>query len=78
METVSPKKVGIGAHNDNNTVFEGTDSKHDQWKTATDQQLSVLDLLGDDELNGNEEVHPMHEDHVAFSVEGTSHLVAHL
>jgi len=33
-------------------------------------ELSVLDLLGDDELNGNEEVHPMHEDHVAFSVEG--------
>ncbi|KAM4083610.1 hypothetical protein ACB094_08G071000 [Castanea mollissima] len=70
VETESPKKVGIGAHNDNNTVFKGTESKHDQWKTATDQQLSVLDLLGDDELNGNEEVHPMHEDHVAFSVEG--------
>jgi hypothetical protein len=33
-------------------------------------ELSVLDLLRDEEPNGNEEVRPMHEDHVAFSVEG--------
>jgi len=33
-------------------------------------ESSVLDLLGDDETNGNMERSPMQEAHVAFSVEG--------
>lgn len=53
-----------------NNAFNGKGDKPDNWKTATEHQLSVFDLLGDDGPYGNLEGSPVYEAHVAFSVEG--------
>ncbi|KAJ7959939.1 hypothetical protein O6P43_020452 [Quillaja saponaria] len=66
----SSKKVLFGAPDNQNTAFNEIHSKPNYWKTVTEQQLSVLDLLCDDGPNGTEHGCPTREDHVAFSVEG--------
>ncbi|KAG6680841.1 hypothetical protein I3842_13G062700 [Carya illinoinensis] len=68
-EVVSPKNL-LSVHDDNHIVLNGAGSKVDLWKTAPEHQLSVLDLVGDEEPNGNKESGPMYEAHAAFSVEG--------
>nr|KYP76077.1 hypothetical protein KK1_020299 [Cajanus cajan] len=52
-----------------NTAFSGPQN---HWKTVTDEysELSVLDLLCDDESNATTEKFPTCEDHVSFSLEG--------
>ncbi|XP_061366777.1 uncharacterized protein LOC133309934 [Gastrolobium bilobum] len=65
----SPKKVLVSAPDHQNTAFNGAPSR---WKTVTDQysELSVIDLLCDDELNATVEKCPTCEAHVSFSLEG--------
>ncbi|KAL5710062.1 hypothetical protein ACHQM5_020671 [Ranunculus cassubicifolius] len=46
------------------------DEKFDNQKTETECHISVLDLLGDDGINENSQGSPVHEAHVAFSIEG--------
>ncbi|PON36400.1 hypothetical protein TorRG33x02_349400 [Trema orientale] len=70
VETACPKKISPSAPDSHNSALSVINSKSDQQKTTNEQQLSVLDLLGDDGLNGNMEGTPVHEAHVAFSVEG--------
>ncbi|XP_062081609.1 uncharacterized protein LOC133788231 isoform X2 [Humulus lupulus] len=70
METASHKKFSPSAPDSHNNALNGIDSKRDQRPTTTEHQLFVLDLLGDDGLNGNVEENPGHEAHVAFSIEG--------
>ncbi|PON37690.1 hypothetical protein PanWU01x14_318480 [Parasponia andersonii] len=70
VETACLKKISPSAPDSHNSVLSGINSKPEQQKTTNEQQLSVLDLLGDDGLNGNMEGTPVHEAHVAFSVEG--------
>ncbi|TKY47265.1 hypothetical protein E2542_SST29325 [Spatholobus suberectus] len=62
----SPKK---SAPDLQNTAFNGP-PKH--WKTVTDQysELSVIDLLCDDEPSAAAEKCPTCEDHVSFLLEG--------
>lgn len=59
-----------------NNAFNGKGDKPDNWKTATEHQLSVFDLLGDDGPYGNLEGSPVYEAHVAFSVEESLHMIA--
>ncbi|KAH9716814.1 hypothetical protein KPL71_021590 [Citrus sinensis] len=61
-ETISPK-------NQNNACNESSCNSHLR-KTTNIQQISVFDLLADDGPSGNLEASPVHEAHVAFSVEG--------
>ncbi|XP_019419350.1 PREDICTED: uncharacterized protein LOC109329909 isoform X2 [Lupinus angustifolius] len=65
----SPKKVFVSAPGNQNTAFSGPPS---HGKKVTDQylQLSVFDLLYDDEPNATVEKRPTCEDHVSFSLEG--------
>ncbi|KAK7305550.1 hypothetical protein VNO77_43456 [Canavalia gladiata] len=62
----SPKK---SAPDHQTTAFNGPPN---HWKTVTDQysELSVMDLLCDDEPNATVEKCPTCEDHVSFSLEG--------
>ncbi|XP_028056638.1 uncharacterized protein LOC114260669 isoform X14 [Camellia sinensis] len=48
----------------------GNGDKRDQLKMASEHQLSVFDLLGDDGPSDNLEVSLVNEAHVAFAVEG--------
>ncbi|WJZ89250.1 hypothetical protein VitviT2T_008478 [Vitis vinifera] len=64
---IVPPKSDADRHNN---AFNGKGDKPDNWKTATEHQLSVFDLLGDDGPYGNLEGSPVCEAHVAFSVEG--------
>ncbi|CAL5388342.1 unnamed protein product [Camellia sinensis] len=59
VETLYPKKDLIG-----------NGDKRDQLKMASEHQLSVFDLLGDDGPSDNLEVSLVNEAHVAFAVEG--------
>ncbi|KAH9668427.1 hypothetical protein KPL70_021416 [Citrus sinensis] len=61
-ETISPK-------NQNNAFNESSCDSYLR-KTTNIQQISVFDLLADDGPSGNLEASPVHEAHVAFSVEG--------
>ncbi|XP_058787845.1 uncharacterized protein LOC131662157 [Vicia villosa] len=65
----SPKKVLSRAPDQQSTAFDGPPSHR---KTATDPypELSVIDLLCDDELNPTVEKSPTCEDHVSFSLQG--------
>ncbi|KAL5077036.1 hypothetical protein RYX36_016020 [Vicia faba] len=65
----SPKKVLSSAPDHQSTAFDGPPS---HWKTATNPypELSVIDLLCDDELNPTVEKSPTCEDHVSFSLQG--------
>ncbi|KAJ1422948.1 hypothetical protein SESBI_12715 [Sesbania bispinosa] len=65
----SPKKVSVSAPDHQNIAFNEPPS---HWKTVTDQysELSVIDLLCDDEPNPTVEKSPTCEDHVSFSLEG--------
>ncbi|BBH04543.1 hypothetical protein Prudu_015715 [Prunus dulcis] len=65
-EIASPKKV-MPNHNKS---FNEINSQPDNCRTDTDQQFSVVDFFGDDGLNDYVEGSPVHEAHVAFSVEG--------
>ncbi|PQQ01853.1 hypothetical protein Pyn_04906 [Prunus yedoensis var. nudiflora] len=65
-EIASPKKV-MPNHNKS---FKEINSQPDNCRTGTDQQFSVVDFFGDDGLNDYIEGSPVHEAHVAFSVEG--------
>ncbi|KAI3876223.1 hypothetical protein MKX03_019863 [Papaver bracteatum] len=53
---------------------EKNGDKSDCRKKATETEFSLLDLLGEDGSNGKEEGSPVHECHVAFSVEGKTRL----
>ncbi|KAL2333083.1 hypothetical protein Fmac_014296 [Flemingia macrophylla] len=57
------------APDDQNTALNGPPN---HWKTVTDEysELSVIDLLCDDEPNATVEKFPTCEDHVSFSHEG--------
>ncbi|KAL5580520.1 hypothetical protein UlMin_012962, partial [Ulmus minor] len=68
--TASPKKFSSSDHGSHDNGFVGDNSKPDQCKAVSEQQFSVLDLIGDDGMNGNVEGNQVHEGHVAFSVEG--------
>uniref|UniRef100_A0A803PVQ5 Uncharacterized protein n=1 Tax=Cannabis sativa TaxID=3483 RepID=A0A803PVQ5_CANSA len=72
METSSLKnhRISPRAPDSHNNALNGVDCKRDQRTSATEQEMSVLDLLGDDGLNGNVVENPGHEAHVAFSIEG--------
>ncbi|KAM6578452.1 hypothetical protein CsatB_030289 [Cannabis sativa] len=72
METSSLKnhRISPSAPDSHNNALNGVDCKRDQRTSATEQEMSVLDLLGDDGLNGNVVENPGHEAHVAFSIEG--------
>ncbi|XP_050113198.1 uncharacterized protein LOC126591533 isoform X3 [Malus sylvestris] len=70
VEIASPKKVKLCAPHNHDKSFNEINSKPDTWRAGTDQQCSVLDFLGDDGLNDYVKESPVHEDHVAFSVEG--------
>ncbi|CAL5386283.1 unnamed protein product [Camellia sinensis] len=59
VETLYPKKDLIG-----------NGDKRDQLKMASEHQLSVFELLGDDGPSDNLEVSLVNEAHVAFAVEG--------
>lgn len=48
----------------------GNGDKRDQLKMASEHQLSVFDLLGDDGPSDNLEGSLVNEAHVAFAVEG--------
>ncbi|CAL0301357.1 unnamed protein product [Lupinus luteus] len=65
----SPKKDFVSAPDNQNTAFSGPPS---HGKKVTDQylQLSVFDLLYDDEPNATVEKCPTCEDHVSFSLDG--------
>ncbi|CAL5202691.1 unnamed protein product [Lathyrus oleraceus] len=65
----SPKKVLTSAPDHQSTSFDGPPT---HWNTATDPypELSVIDLLCDDELNPTVEKSPTCEDHVSFSLQG--------
>ncbi|BFG33721.1 hypothetical protein CerSpe_199940 [Prunus speciosa] len=65
-EIASPKKVMLN----HNKSFKEINSQPDNCRTGTDQQFSVVDFFGDDGLNDYIEGSPVHEAHVAFSVEG--------
>ncbi|XP_034217955.1 uncharacterized protein LOC117629548 isoform X2 [Prunus dulcis] len=65
-EIASPKMV-MPNHNKS---FNEINSQPDDCRTDTDQQFSVVDFFGDDGLNDYVEGSPVHEAHVAFSVEG--------
>ncbi|KAM1756588.1 hypothetical protein EV1_005930 [Malus domestica] len=70
VEIASPKKVKLCAPHNHDKSFNEINSKPDTWRAGTEQQCSVLDFLGDDGLNDYVKESPVHEDHVAFSVEG--------
>ncbi|XP_055960825.1 uncharacterized protein LOC126669314 isoform X2 [Mercurialis annua] len=71
-EILSPKKVPrvLPGCLDNHKSVYGSNEKSDPWGAATQKEVSVFDLLGDDEPNGYLEEGPTHEAHVAFSVDG--------
>ncbi|XVF68418.1 hypothetical protein PTKIN_Ptkin11bG0001500 [Pterospermum kingtungense] len=66
-ESPSPK-VSLCSH-DNSDLNE-TNNSPDVWNAAFENQLSVFDMLNDDASEGSSERIPVHEAHVAFSVEG--------
>ncbi|XP_042515168.1 uncharacterized protein LOC122089476 [Macadamia integrifolia] len=66
LDTESPKNFPSPS----NYSSDGNGDKLDYWRTATENQLSILDVLGDDGPNSNAEESPIREAHVAFSVEG--------
>lgn len=69
LKTIHPERVLMTSSGSHNKDLNGSD-KVDRLKMINDQQLSVLDLLGDDGPNRNLEGSLGHESHVAFSVEG--------
>ncbi|KAF5191195.1 hypothetical protein FRX31_019219 [Thalictrum thalictroides] len=78
VEYVSPKQVISSSplnipssYNDfSNKIGDRIDNKKTEAEQCNFQELSVLDLLGDDGPNENSEGTQIHEAHVAFSVEG--------
>ncbi|XP_043725859.1 uncharacterized protein LOC122672453 [Telopea speciosissima] len=74
VDTESPKKVFSNVPDSlpspHNYSSDGNGDKLDYWRTATVNQLSILDVLDDDGPNSNAEESPLREAHVAFSVEG--------
>ncbi|XXG40012.1 hypothetical protein AAC387_Pa01g0830 [Persea americana] len=71
-ETILPKRVSVTIDHVNapSTPKYTKASKPDAWDASSKNQLSVLDLLGDDGFSGCSEQRSAHEAHVAFSVEG--------
>ncbi|KAA8543646.1 hypothetical protein F0562_021608 [Nyssa sinensis] len=69
-DTVYPKKALYGDSDNDNRVLNKNDGISNQLNTASQHQLSILDLLIDDGPNGNSEGSPVHEAYVAFSCEG--------
>ncbi|XP_019052767.1 PREDICTED: uncharacterized protein LOC104594476 isoform X2 [Nelumbo nucifera] len=74
IETVSQEK-GFSNSPDNlppscNYSSKGNGDKRSHWKTDSEHQLSVLDLVGGGEPNSDSEESVVHEAHVAFSVQG--------
>ncbi|RZC55958.1 hypothetical protein C5167_014802 [Papaver somniferum] len=81
IPTKSPAKEDKSAspqkNSHNTTSFHRYSSgkkgdKLDCRKKATETEFSLLDLLGEDWSNGKTEGSPVHECHVAFSVDGTA------
>lgn len=69
--TVPPMKTTSSAHGDyGNVSFQH--GKPDRWKISADPQLSVLELVGDDDSQHDESgaCPSAYETHVSFSVEG--------
>ncbi|GAY62805.1 hypothetical protein CUMW_220720 [Citrus unshiu] len=69
-ETISPKNFKFTASDSQNNAFNESSYNSYLRKTTNIQQISVFDLLADDGPSGNLEASPVHEAHVAFSVEG--------
>ncbi|ESR45263.1 hypothetical protein CICLE_v10004023mg [Citrus x clementina] len=69
-ETISPKNFKFTASDSQNNAFNESSCDSYLRKTTNIQQISVFDLLADDGPSGNLEASPVHEAHVAFSVEG--------
>ncbi|KAL9459734.1 hypothetical protein AB3S75_003019 [Citrus x aurantiifolia] len=69
-ENISPKNFKFTASDSQNNAFNESSCNSYLRKTTNIQQISVFDLLADDGPSGNLEASPVHEAHVAFSVEG--------
>ncbi|KAI9197810.1 hypothetical protein LWI28_004874 [Acer negundo] len=65
-----PHSASFTAPDDLNNTFNGSNYEPDFWNATAEQQTSVFDLLAEDGASGNLERSPVHESHVAFSVEG--------
>ncbi|TXG46915.1 hypothetical protein EZV62_026209 [Acer yangbiense] len=65
-----PHSASFTAPDDHNNTFNGSNYEPDFWNATAEQQISVFDLLAEDGASGNLERSPVHESHVAFSVEG--------
>ncbi|KAJ4978551.1 hypothetical protein NE237_009331 [Protea cynaroides] len=74
VDVESPKKIFSSVPDclpsPRNHSSEGNGDKLDYWRTATENQFSILDVLGDVGPNNNAEESPVREAHVAFSVKG--------
>ncbi|WCJ34917.1 hypothetical protein M5689_016195 [Euphorbia peplus] len=71
VETLSPKKFLLGSPDNRRNDYNKINNNLDCLRTETQQKVSLYDLLGDDETNGNfKGTPPVHEAHVAFSVDG--------
>ncbi|KAH9716818.1 hypothetical protein KPL71_021590 [Citrus sinensis] len=68
-ETISPKNFKFSASDSQNNACNESSCNSHLRKTTNIQQISVFDLLADDGPSGNLEASPVHEAHVAFSVE---------
>ncbi|KAK5820347.1 hypothetical protein V6Z11_A07G249300 [Gossypium hirsutum] len=64
-------KISFSDH-DNHDLNASNDSL-DLWNAATENQLSVFDMLINDESEVGSERSLVHEAHVAFSVKGMIH-----
>ncbi|XP_065847424.1 uncharacterized protein [Euphorbia lathyris] len=71
VENQSPKKFLLDSPDNCRNDYNKINNHLDCLRTESQQQLSLYDLLGDDEANGQfEGTPPVHEAHVAFSVDG--------
>ncbi|XP_031260168.1 uncharacterized protein LOC116118305 isoform X2 [Pistacia vera] len=70
METVYLKNASCYTPDYHSNASTGDNCKTDLWNTTSQYQTSVFDLLAEDGPSGNMEGSPIHEAHVAFSVEG--------
>lgn len=69
-ETVCPQESLYDFYSSSHPDASKGDNEKETMKMTTDHKLSVIDMLGDDGQNSSSRGNLVHENHVAFSVEG--------
>ncbi|KAI3507975.1 hypothetical protein L1887_22973 [Cichorium endivia] len=70
QETVCPQESSYDFYSSSHPDASKGDNEKETMKMTTDHKLSVIDMLGDDGQNSSSRGNLVHENHVAFSVEG--------